>query len=84
MFYSNIYKANVIPLILILIGFAIMISIQILQFNPLRIGGIIFWMTSIATCFINQENGLLVYSLAIALGYILPGILLWKKFITQQ
>ena len=83
-FYANVYQVNMIPIILTLAAFATMVSGAILQFTPLKIGAIVFWASALTTCFFSPTNGLLVFSLAIALGYILPGILLWKKFNQQE
>ena len=83
-FYANVYQVNMIPIILTLVAFATMVSGAILQFTPLKIGGIIFWASALITCFFSPENDLLIFSLATTLGYILPGILLWRKFNSQK
>ena len=47
-----------------------------LRFNPLIIGGILFWAIGIASFFVPIQYSSLFYSAAILVGYLVPGYLL--------
>lgn len=64
------------PFILCLIGMPTFISGALMRFRPLMLGGILFWIIGLASFFVLQEYSSLVFSGAIVLGYIVPGLLL--------
>lgn len=64
------------PFILPVVGLATLINGRIIQFNPLKWGGIIFFIFAIVAAFVINEYQLLVNAVAIILGYIIPGYLL--------
>lgn len=64
------------PYILCLIGMPTFISGALMRFRPLMLGGILFWVIGLASFFVLQEYSSLVFSGAIVLGYIVPGLLL--------
>lgn len=64
------------PMIMLLTGFATFLSGNIIKFRPLIIGGIIFWLASIAGFMSSYENQALISGAAIALGYLIPGYIL--------
>jgi hypothetical protein len=78
-YVSIAHRVNPIPFILLLIGLATFVSGAIYQFAPLIIGAIVFWITAAVCHMFDQTDQLLVYSAAIFIGYIIPGILLWKR-----
>lgn len=64
------------PFILPVVGLATLINGRIIQFNPLKWGGIIFFIFAIVAAFVINEYQLLVNAVAIILGYIIPGYML--------
>ena len=78
-YVSIAHQVNPIPFILLLIGLATFVSGAIYQFAPLIIGAVVFWITAAICNLFAQTDQLLVYSAAIFIGYIIPGIILWKR-----
>lgn len=78
-FISLSYGVIPIAIILALVGLATFISGVINRFRPLVVGAIIFWICAAACTQFNPNTQLLLNAMAITLGYIVPGILLWKK-----
>lgn len=64
---------------LVLAGFATFISGHIIKFKPLIFGGIIFWAGSLIGFLIGNEYSLLISSVTVLLGYIIPGHLLRNR-----
>lgn len=62
--------------IMVLTGLPTITTGIILRFKPLIIGGICFWICGIAGFFISNLYLPLLFTVAITLGYILPGLLL--------
>ncbi|MEO7049437.1 MAG: hypothetical protein ABI091_29300 [Ferruginibacter sp.] len=48
----------------------------VMKFNPLIVGGFLFFMASVATVYVPDEYKVLVHGIAFILGYIIPGYLL--------
>lgn len=69
-----------VPFILSLVGLATFLSGNILKFKSLTIGGIIFWLAAFATTCVDPLSQLLINAGATFLGYIIPGILLWRNY----
>ncbi len=78
--FSSISKTSPIPYILITTGMVTFTTGKILKFTPLLIGGIIFWLSSLLCIQIRGEEQLLIQAVSIFTGYIIPGMLLNKKF----
>lgn len=74
-------KLGVIPVafILVLVGLATFVSGCIFPFPPLIVGAFIFWGSAILCVFTDPMNQLLINACAIFAGYIIPGLLLWRK-----
>lgn len=65
------------PAIMLLIaGIATTTSGLLIKFRPLALGGITFFICSIAVTFVTNEYLLLINGLAIICGYLIPGYLL--------
>jgi hypothetical protein len=83
LFLGILYFANTgvspIPFILLTTGLVTFASGLILQFRPMVIGGIIFWILSMACFIVSPIDQLLLEAVGVLLGYIIPGILLRKK-----
>lgn len=76
---SVIQHMSPIPFILAIVGFATFVSGSIYKFSPLVFGGIIFWIASLLCIVFPGPEQLLINAISTLAGYILPGILLWKK-----
>ena len=48
----------------------------VMRFNPLVIGGILFFIASIASIYVADEYKVLLHGVAIVFGYLIPGYLL--------
>jgi hypothetical protein len=75
-FISYKLKFYPAPLILIIIGLSTYMTGYIIKFNPLKYGGIIFWISGILSVFILNEYQLVLTAVSIVLGYLVPGYLL--------
>ncbi len=64
------------PLMLLVAGIATTTTALVIKFRPLIIGGMSFFVFSIATTFVTNEYLALVVGAAIICGYLIPGYLL--------
>ena len=64
------------PIMLLIAGIATTTSGLLIKFKPLIFGGIAFFIFSIATTFVSNENIALIVGIAIICGYLIPGYLL--------
>lgn len=67
------------PMVLILAGYATFISGTIIKFRPMIYGGISFWIWSLVAFYAGPYYGLLITSVGILTGYLIPGIMLQRK-----
>ncbi|MEP7164503.1 MAG: hypothetical protein ABI741_07410 [Ferruginibacter sp.] len=72
------------PAILILYGIPTFLSGIILKFRPLVIGGLICWLLAIGCVFIADDFQLLFICAAVVSAWIIPGLLLRRKFKNQH
>lgn len=70
--------------LLMLYGIPTFLSGVVMQFKPLRIGGIICWLLAIASTFLPVIYGLLLVAAAVVAAWIIPGYLLRKKYNQQN
>jgi hypothetical protein len=68
-------RLNIIPppIMLLIAGIATTASGVMIKFKPVIVGGIVFFVFSIATSFVNNEYIALLTGLAILCGYVIPG-----------
>lgn len=64
------------PYILAIAGMAIFISGMVVKFYPMIAGGIVIAGASVISVFVSGFTQLLVFAIAIFLGYIIPGYML--------
>lgn len=81
---SIIMQANPIPFILVLVGLATFVSGAVVRFRPLSIGAGVFWLTAVLSLWLGDADLLLAYAGAVFLGYVIPGLLLRKRFKAEQ
>jgi hypothetical protein len=72
------------PFILAVVGAATFVSGNILKFKSLIFGAVIFWIAAFACVFVDPVMQLLLNAIATFIGYIIPGILLWRGYKAQQ
>lgn len=75
-FISLWYKTLPVPYVLLLAGIGTMVSGLIIKFKPMIIGGVLFFVFSIASLFVPPSYQILVSTLAIIIGYLIPGYIL--------
>jgi hypothetical protein len=83
-FVSLSNGSNPIPFILLLVGLVTFVSGAIYPFKPLIIGAFGFWIAAAVSSQVGDQNQLLINALAIFIGYIIPGYLLWKRSKTSE
>ncbi len=64
------------PIMLLIAGIATTTSGLLIKFRPLIIGGIAFFIFSIATTFVSNEYIALIVGVSIICGYLIPGYFL--------
>jgi MFS family permease len=69
-----------IPFILAIVGLGTFVSGNILNFKPLVFGSIVFWIAAVACSFVDPIMQLLINGIATFIGYIIPGIILWRNY----
>lgn len=67
------------PLILLITAVPTLVSGVILRFKPLMYGSVVFWLMGIICFMVTFEVQHLLATVAISLGYLLPGYLLKKS-----
>jgi hypothetical protein len=72
------------PIVLLIYAIWLFVSGGAIKFKPLVIGGIINWVAAVVCFYVNYEQQLLVISLAVLSGYIIPGYLLKARYKKQQ
>ncbi len=78
-FFGKQINWQINPVILTMAAVPTFVSGVILRFNPLRYGGIAFWLTGILTFLVRNENQLLIAAVGIILGYLVPGYALKNR-----
>lgn len=68
------------PILLVMYGMPTFLSGIILKFKPLVIGAVCCWILSVICVFTPLEYQMLLISLAIIAGWIVPGYILKQKF----
>lgn len=67
------------PFMLALTSLLIAVSGFAVRYKPLIVGGILFFVAAIVSVFISPVNQLLLITVLMLIGYLLPGILLVRK-----
>lgn len=75
-FISLILKIHPTIFVLLLAGIGTLISGLVMKFKPLIIGGVLFFAFSTATIFVDKSSILLLNTIAIVTGYLIPAYLL--------
>jgi len=80
---SNVWD-KVYSLFLMLYGVPTLLSGVVMQFKPLKIGGIICWVLALISAFLHPLYGLLLLAVAVAAAWIIPGYQMRKKYNQQN
>lgn len=72
------------PVCLLLYGFPTFLTGIIMKFSPLKIGGIVCWILSVASTFMQPVYGLLLLATSMLVAWIIPGYLLKARFKKQS
>lgn len=83
-YFSVMNGISPMPFILALVGLATFVSGRMFRFAALTIGGIVFWICSFIAAYSQPEIQLLINAGATFIGYIIPGILLWRNYKAGQ
>ncbi len=75
---------KIYSLFLMLYGTPTFLSGVVMQFKPLKIGGIACWGLAVISVFILPVYGLLLLAAAMVVAWIVPGYLLRKKYNLQN
>lgn len=70
-----------VPLFLILYGIPTIITAGIKSFKPMLYGGIICWLAAIVTVYANMSADLLLMALSALCAWLIPGIILRKRYL---
>lgn len=77
--WSQQHEFSPTPLILAVAAFAVFVSGLILRFRPLGYGAGAIWVGSLACLWVEGAQDSLVFSAAVILGYLIPGIMLRQQ-----
>jgi len=80
-YHSKVHTTNSLGLYMMLFGVPTFITGGIRKFRPMIIGGIICWICSIASYYIGFPNGMLLMALSSAAAWLLPGIILRRRYL---
>jgi len=78
--FSALNKNSPIPFILILTAFAIYIFALGIKYSPFILGSVCVLILGVIAFWVNYSTQLLAFGFAILLGYLIPGIMLYRKY----
>ena len=70
-----------VPLFLILYGIPTIITAGIKNFKPMLYGGIICWLAAIMTVYTNIKADLLLMALSAVCAWLIPGLILRRRYL---
>lgn len=71
------------PAISIIIGIAIFTSGQIVEWNLMKISGLIWWSSAVIMMLVHWHFHTGIFALSIILGYLVPGYILRRKYLRK-
>lgn len=75
-FNGQLIQWNTIPFILLLAGVGTSVSGAMMNFQPLRIGSIVFWLLALAAFRVDPNQQMLLMAAGVAFGYLVPGYIM--------
>ncbi len=73
-------KDNIAPVLSVIGGVGIFVTGQIIDWNVLRISGVLWWLAAVLMMFTHPHLHTLILGVVIIPGYLIPGYLLRKEF----
>lgn len=83
-YFSRTHGLDNSPIIMMLYGIPTFIMGGLFKFRPLIIGGLICWALSIVSLRTSQEVNMLLMAACGLFAWLLPGIILWRRYIKQR
>ena len=80
LFSSDILQGNTYPVLILLYGIGTFISGSVMNFKPMKIGGICCWVIGLTAFRVTFEYQLLLLPLSLISSYIIPGYMLKARF----
>lgn len=77
--FCGFSQISPVPFILFITGLVTFATSRMIQFTPLVVGALIFWACALLCITVKGPEQLLLEAGSIFLGYIVPGILLWRN-----
>lgn len=77
--YMSKFNYQVFPFVFLLVGNCVFLSGINMKFKPLIFGGILYWIGTIISFYLNLENLLLLTFVLIIVAYLIPGYMLKHK-----
>ena len=78
-FISISLKIQPAVFLLLIAGIGTVVSGLIMKFKPLTIGGVLFFVFAIASIYVDKSSTLLINTIAVITGYLIPAYLLKKS-----
>lgn len=75
-FNGDLIGWNTVPFILLLAGVGTSVSGAMMNFQPLRIGSIVFWLLALAAFRVDPNQQMLLMASGVAFGYLVPGYIM--------
>lgn len=70
---------NITGLIMLMAGYALVITGKVLKFRPIFYGGLVLWAAALLALYFNDSSQYLIGAIGIALGYLVPGYMMKSK-----
>lgn len=67
---------SIVPFILILVAVGTFVSGAMMNFKPLQIGGVVFWLLCFVAFRVNEAYQMLIMSSSMLIGYLIPGYIM--------
>lgn len=79
-FHNEDLNGNITSLYMMLYGIPTFITGGIFKFKPMVVGGLICWVLAIASMWTKIDIDMLMVAACGLFAWLLPGIILWKKY----
>lgn len=84
-FYNGRFgNSHTTSLFMMLYGLPTFITGGVFKFKPMILGGLVCWVLAIAALFTSFAAAMLCMALCGLVAWLMPGIILWKRYIKQQ
>lgn len=73
---AEMFDWSIVPFILILVSIGTFVSGAMMQFRPLQVGGVVFWLLSFLAFRVPEAYQMLIMSGSMLIGYLIPGYIM--------